>query len=260
MLGILSDDVPQLLASGDDMGLDCVPLGLPEPGHEEEWNRLMELIYAGLNTEERWDRLDKISVPPFDTIDPPRVGRDKEADDRMLAHKSSKYEKSDAEYLAALRDFPVTALLAGKCDGVSGYSIGMLFPSEDATWFRGENFKGIEWIEFDMDRAWTEFMRPAEAVEYGESLLAAAARGRCGEIVSPAPSPTFEPIRRRRFDFLLGGRRSSVSSRLLPTPAESPPTPEQKAAQIAAEIKLLEASGRWYVFWGSRGHPIWAYY
>ena len=27
------------------MGLDLIPMGRPKPGHEEEWQRLMETLY-----------------------------------------------------------------------------------------------------------------------------------------------------------------------------------------------------------------------
>jgi hypothetical protein len=26
------------------------------------------------------------------------------------------------------------------------------------------------------------------------------------------------------------------------------------------QIEILDIAGRWYVYWGERGHPIWGYF
>ena len=68
-------------------------------------------------------------------------------------------------------------------------------------------------------------MPPAEAAAYGKRLLALSA----GEPQNQA---------RKRF-FSFGKSREE-------------PVEEQR--------KILEAAGRWYIYWGERGHPISAYY
>jgi hypothetical protein len=77
------------------MGLDWNPIGKPKPGHEEEFDRLFDMLKEGappkpslisrmfsgtpkVDPEERW--LD-IQITPYETLGTPRVGRDEAAED-----------------------------------------------------------------------------------------------------------------------------------------------------------------------------------
>ena len=76
------------------------------------------------------------------------------------------------------------------------------------------------------DAAWGHKM-PDEAIAYGRALLAAA------------DAPEASPVERRRtFRDLFRAKKS----------AESLP--------LAEQLDIVRAAGRWFVFWGQRGHPI----
>ena len=62
------------------MGLDLIPMGRPKPGHEEEWQRLMQPLYEDREEiEGAAERRLEISEPSYATAGAPRVGEDEEA-------------------------------------------------------------------------------------------------------------------------------------------------------------------------------------
>ena len=91
-------------------------------------------------------------------------------------------------------------------------------------------------------------MPPEEAVEYGQALLASAENP---WVEPPPPPPPPPPPREPGFlDRLLGNAPPE------PEPPEPPPTEED----VEEMRNILRAAGRWYIFWGERGHPINAWY
>ena len=119
-----------------------------------------------------------------------------------------------------------------KCDGVPIYSHGGLYHGVDETSFRGEFLKSCTNVidKRLLDAAW-EHKLPEAAIAYGRALLAVA------DEAETAPRPAH-----RNFLSRLGLVRS----------AEPVPLPEQ--------LDIVRAAGRWFVFWGERGHPIRAYF
>jgi hypothetical protein len=208
------------------MGLDLVPLGRAKPGHEEEWERLMRQLYKGeAESEAAFERRNEISILPYEAVGAPRVGSDAAADRWMLQQRPADSSMTDDEWLAEYKGHYVVRLAT--CDGVPNYSNGGMYEGIDETCFRGEFLKFCTAFldKQALEAAWTDRMPPADAVAYGRKLLALSA--------AEAQNQT-----RKRF-FSFGKSREE-------------PVEEQR--------KILDAAGRWYIYWGERGHPIAAYY
>jgi hypothetical protein len=105
-------------------------------------------------------------------------------------------------------------------------------PGVDETSFRGAFLKSCRNVidKRLLEAAW-EHKLPEAAIEYGRALLAAA-----------DAAETSPRIAHRNFLLRLGLVKS----------AEPPPLPEQ--------LDIVRAAGRWFIFWGERGHPIRAYF
>lgn len=222
-------------------------MGRAKPEHAEEWAALIEKFCERSLDDKDRDRLDEISVPAYECVGAPCVGRDKAADDYALTRKPKDSQESDAEFLVRMEGYYALELVRN-CDGVPKYSMGALSPAVDQTSFRGKALEFCDPILGDLgELAWSN-MRPAEAVAYGEKLLAAAQRARRGEVKLEAPPPE-EPVRKRRLFGLLP-----------PKPAREAERPETGGASLEVQIDIVECAGRWYLYWGRAGHPIWAYY
>ena len=232
------------------MGLDVYPLGKAKPGHEEEWERLMRTLYEDREeSEEDAKRRVEISDGPFEAVGAPRVGHDEEANAWILERKNPDSTLSDAEYIERDKGYYVLELLVGKCDGVPRYSHGSINDELDETSFRGKFLEFCEGLLEDdllLYRAWTRCMPPGDAVQYGRDLLASADNPWVEPPAPPPPSPP-EP----GFLGRLLGRKASE-----PEPPEPPATEEE----IEEARNILRAAGRWYIFWGERGHPINAWF
>lgn len=214
------------------MGLDLIPIGKAKRGSEQAWDKAMETLYQGKpeSGEQLAARLS-VSILPYETIDAPRVGESKQADDWMLANRDAENSKlSDGEYLELNKGFYVVDLLLGQCDGVPGYSNGGAYEGVDSTSFRGAFLElCVNYLDSQsISRAFTTVMRPDEAVAYGEFLSQIASQNKVIEPKKP----------------FLGG----IFSR------------KPAALEKAEQIEILKAAAKWYVFWGKRGHPIWAYF
>ena len=221
------------------MGLDLVPLGKAKPGHEAEWANLMKVLYDGAHEGKRAaERRDEISIKAYEAVGAPRVGFDAEADAWAIARKDPARRVTDAQLIEHMRGYFVVDLMRGKCDGVPQYTNGGLYDGIDETSFRGAFLESCEDLlgEGLLGDAWTEVMRPEEAVDYGKRLLAAAE-------AADAANP---------------GR----PKRSAPPPSEDDEADSRDVADMTLDekIEILRAAGRWYVFWGERGHPIAAWF
>ena len=233
------------------MGLDLIPMGRPKPGHEEEWQRLMQPLYEDREeTDGAAERRLEISESSYATAGAPRVGEDEEANDWYRGHFRKPEGLTDAEFFEEAKGYYVLDLVVGKCDGVPIYSHGDLYDGVDKTSFRGkflEFCKDLLEDEMLLYRAWTSVMPPEEAVEYGQALLASAEN----PWVEPPPPPPPPPPPEPGFVDRLLGRKTPE-----PEPPEPPPTEED----VEEMRNILRAAGRWYIFWGERGHPINAWF
>jgi hypothetical protein len=175
-------------------------------------------------------RFAEISIPAHERLDAPRVGQDAAANDWLLKAQGA---TTPDEVSAALRHFEgyyVVALVA--CDGVPKYSHGGLYDGVDETSFRGSALDLCgDVLDRDLiEKAWNHKF-PEVAVEYGQLLLAAAE-------AATARGPALSTPPKKGLLARLGLARPTVEE----------PFEEQ--------LRIVEAAGRWFVFWGERGHAI----
>ncbi len=221
------------------MGLDVFPAGRPKPGQEARWVELMQKLYDGdKESEAEAERRLEISVAPYDDVGAPSVGVDSAADAWLLAQPGRDPSKSDAQLLEEMRGYRVLALLRGNCDGIPNFTHAGMYGGVDDTSFRGSFLEACEdLVGGDLvSMAWTDCMRPDEAVDYGKQLLDAADRA-----AAAGPPPPKPPARS-----WWGGKPKAEAR------AQGPSFEEQ--------LEILRTAGRWYIFWGTRGHPIQAWY
>lgn len=224
------------------MGLDCIPMGKAMTGHEAEWQGLMDKLYADEELpEEHRERLIEISLHPYQNAGAPVVGTDPEADAWVIENKAEDNELSDDEFVEEMKGYCVLDLVPDTCPGLPRYTHSGLYDEVDATSFRGAFLNDCEDIIGNeaLVRAWTNVMPPQDAIEYGNLLLEAARNARENGV--PAPE---------KQGGLLGRLKGLTGSK----------TDDENDTPLEDKIDILEAAGNWYVFWGERGHPIWAYY
>jgi hypothetical protein len=215
------------------MGLDLVVEGSPKPGFEEEWRRLLKRSFAGEELSEGdTARFQEISIPAYLKLDAPQVGRDDIANEWILKRRNPKTVEEGAKVLQEFDGYFVIRLV--KCDGVPKYSNGGEYEGADETSFRGSFFNDCEGVlsnELLYD-AWNHKM-PEQAVEYGNALLSAADAAERGE----------KPVRRKSFLQGLGLRKQ-----------------REPDMTFEEQLDVVRAAGRWYIFWGERGHAIRAWF
>jgi hypothetical protein len=230
---------------GRNMGLDLLAMGCAKPGQEAEWEKLMATLYnGGEESEEAAARRLQISVAAYETVGAPQVGKDPEADAWMLAGKGPESPLSDAEFLEMNKGYYVLDLVEN-CDGVPRYSHGGLYEGVDGTSFRGAFLADCTRLLAPalLSRAWEDVLSPADAIDYSRKLLACA---ESDSLIEPEEPPA--PKKRGLWSRVFGRRQAEPPVR----DATDIPLEEQRA--------ILRAAGRWYRFWGERGHPIRAHY
>src|SRR5689334_6629869 len=122
------------------MGLDLVVEGCAKPGQEREWRRLLERGFAGEDlSEAEVSRFREISIPGYERVDAPRVGRDDRANQWILEARAAKTPEEAAVVLKEFDGYYVVRLV--ECDGIPKYSHGGLYEGVDETSFRGSFLK-----------------------------------------------------------------------------------------------------------------------
>lgn len=214
------------------MGLDLVVEGCAKPGYEHEWRRLLERSFADEQlAEAEIARFREICIPGHERIGAPRVGHDANANEWIVESRKAKTPEDVAAALKEFEGFYVVRLV--DCDGVPKYSHGGLYDGSDETSFRGQFLNDCQDVLSKdlLDDAWNHKF-PEAAVAYGKALLAAA------QTAESAGRP---------------GKRRSFLSRL-GLCKEPEPVP------IAEQLDIVRAAGRWFIFWGERGHAIRAWF
>jgi len=215
------------------VGLDLIVEGCAKPGHEREWRDLLKRSFGDKElSEAEVARFREISIPGFERIGAPCVGRDSAADQWILEARKAKTPEDAA---AVLKEFEgYYAVRLAECDGVPKYSHGGLYEGADETSFRGAFLNQCPDVLSKnlLNEAWNHKF-PDEAVAYGKALLAAA------EIAEAFGKP---PKRHRTLLSRLGLAK------------------EREPVAIAEQLDIVRAAGRWFVFWGQRGHPIRAWF
>ena len=211
------------------MGLDLVVESCAKPGYEMEWRRLLERSFADEKlSEAEIAHFNEISVPAYQRIGAPQVGRDSAANQWILDARKANTPEEVAAVLKKFDGYYVVRLV--KCDGVPMYSHGGLYEGADETSFRGAFLKDCQDVlsKALLEDAWNHKF-PEQAVAYGKRLLAAADTAEAG---SRVPTP----------------RRTLLSRLGL--------SKEREPVPIADQLGIVRSAGRWFVFWGERGHAI----
>lgn len=212
------------------MGLDLCVEGKAMPGHETEWEVLIRRFFAGEEpTDADRERFQAISQPAYASLGAPRVGFDPGADDWIADKAAGRMTRDQA--IAEYHGYHVLALVV--CDGLPKYTHAGLYEGVDETSFRGAFLSDCSSILTKaMIDAASEHRMPDDAVAYGEALLAAADEARQHKVGSPRKQPFWRG--------LIGKQPEAVA--------------------LDDQLDIVETAGRWFVFWGSRGHPIHAYF
>ena len=215
------------------MGLDLVVEGRAKPGHEDEWRELLKRSFADKElSEAEVARFGGISSPGYERIGAPRVGYDNAANQRILKVQNAKTPEETAAVLKKFEGYYVVRLV--DCDGVPKYSHGGLYEGADETSLRGAFLKDCpDVLSKDLLNEAGNHKFPEEAVAYGKALLAAA---EAAEVGGRAPK-----------------QRPTLLSRL-------GLAKEPEPVAIAEQLDIVRAAGRWFIFWGERGHPIRAWF
>jgi hypothetical protein len=215
------------------VGLDLVVEGCAKPGHEPEWRRLLERSFFGQDLSEAdIARFQEINIPGYVRIGAPRVGFDSAADAWIIEARKAKTPEDVAAVLKEFHGYHVVRLV--QCDGVPNYSSGGLYDGVDETSFRGAFLNDCRDVLSNdlLNEAWNSKL-PEAAIRYGEALLAAAD---AAETAGVAGKP----------------RRTILSLVGLAKAAEPVP--------VAEQFDIVRAAGRWFIFWGQRGHAIRAWF
>ena len=217
------------------MGLDLVVEGCAKPGHEAEWRRLLQRSFADEElSETEITRFQEISIPGYQRIGAPRVGQDSAANEWIVKQRGAKTPEEAAAVLKEYDGYYVLRLV--DCDGVPKYSSGGLYDGADEASFRGSFFNDCEALlgkKLFRD-AWNNKL-PEEAIAYGRALLVTAD---AVEKAGVAPKP-------RRGLFSRLGLSKDRRRQEIP---------------LSEQLAIVRSAGRWYVFWGERGHPIRAWF
>lgn len=218
------------------MGLDLILEGSAKAGHEAEWLQLLERSFSSSSTpggdlsDAEFARFDEISIPAYTRIGAPRVGTDAAADAWIIEAKRAQTPEDVAQILREFDGYYVLRLC--ECDGIPAYSNAGFYEGIDETSFRGAFLEDCRDVISQplLEAAW-ENKLPEAAIDYGKALLAAA---------NAAEGPS-APVRK--------GLLSRFNLRKSP---DRLPLPEQ--------LDIVRAAGRWFIFWGERGHPVRAYF
>ena len=217
------------------MCLDLVVESCAKPGHEAEWRRILKRAFAEQElSPAETARFNDISIPGDQRIGAPRVGFDKAAEAWITQARQARTPEEVAGVLAEFHGYYVLRL--APCDGVPEYSNACCYDGTDETSFRGAFLKDCTDVLSKALRndAWNSKF-PEDAIAYGQALLAAAD---AAEKAGPAPKP-----------------RSTLLSRIgVMRPSTAQPVP------LADQLAITRAAGRWFIFWGGRGHAIRAWF
>jgi hypothetical protein len=216
------------------VGLDLLVEGCAKPGHEGEWRELLERIFSNKElSEAEVARFQEVSIPGYERIGAPRVGHDSAANQWILKARDAKTPEEMAAVLNEFEGYHVVQLV--ECDGVPRFSHGGMYDGVDETSFRGAFLGACQTVlgKDLIDGAWDHKL-PEQAVAYGRALLAAADAAEADGMFA-------------------AGHRKSLLSRL-------GLTKEPESIPVAEQFDIVRAAGRWFIFWGERGHSIRAWF
>jgi hypothetical protein len=213
------------------MSLDLVVGACAKPGHEDEWRQILQNDFAGQLTKAEAARFEEISIAPYLRIEAPRVGFDDAANAWIIEAKKATTPEQAAEVIKAFHGYRALRLV--ECDGISRYSSSRVSNAVDETSFCGAFLDDCpDVLERGLLKTASSDMWPAEAVAYGEALLAAADRAE--------------------------GRNAPIALKGLRWLLDKAGLNKTKSPDMTLEqqLDIVRAAGRWYAFWGENGHYI----
>lgn len=214
------------------MGLDLMPMGKPKPGFESDFLLFLEKKRQGTELNEaEVERFQANTIPPYETLNAPRVGFDAAANDWIVESRRTAGGNSLVAQIISENNGYFVLQLLKSCDGVPEFSNGGLYEGVDRTSFRGSFLDDCsDYLAREViAEAWEPIKNPAAAVTFGSQLLEFA--------YSP---PT---IVKPKSTFLnrMFGQKIAPSS-------------------LQQQVEILKQAGKWYIFWGNRGHHIEAWF
>jgi len=208
------------------MGLDWNPANKAKDGYEEEFKKIAKKLTKGVlwGQKKLENRFDEISVPAFESLDAPTIGKDEEALKWLRdQYDASEKEVSFEEVLNQYQGYKVFQLVLD-CPGVPFYSNGP-FGYVESYSFRGQFLNDCEEIigKKLLEEAY-EYHTAEELIAYGKELLNKAER------------------------------YAKEHNRTIP---KEPPEDDES---IEALLHIVKSAGEWAVFWGEKGHGLEAYF
>jgi len=225
------------------MGLDLTVEAAAKPGHEAEWR---SIIGRSFKDEDLSDaeiaQFQEISIAGYANVGAPRVGFDAAADAWIVKVRGAETPEAVAQVLKEFHGNYALPLVT--CDGLPRYTHANLYEGVDETSFRGAFLKTCTDVLTgeQIADAW-EHKFPEDAMRYGHALLAAADRAEADG--PPPPRPPKPELKKRGFLAGLLGKQ---------------PVAEPEPEAWDEQLNIVRAAGRWYVFWGERGHAIRAFF
>jgi hypothetical protein len=225
------------------MGLDLNAEPAAKPGYEAEWRGIIERSFRNERlSDAEIARFQEISIESYENVGAPRVGFDAAADAWIIDAQGATTPAEQARVLDHFRGHYALPLV--KCDGLPLYTHANLYEGVDETSFRGEFLRLCTDIVGDnrIAEAWDHKL-PDDAVRYGRALLAAADHAEAG-----GPPPPKAPM--------AAPEKKGLLARIF---GKAPPV-EPDPVAWDEQLRIVRAAGRWYIFWGERGHPIRAFF
>jgi hypothetical protein len=208
------------------MGLDWNPANKAKDGFEEEFEKVKGKLIKGVlwGQKKLEQRFDEISVPAFQAIEAPIVGKDQEADEWLR----DKYETSDSdasfdEVFKGYIGYKVFQLITN-CPGIPLYSNGAFGYVEPYS-FRAqflidcENIIGKQLLE----KAY-EHHTAGDLIKYGNELLSSA--------------------------------NTYAADNAFVIPNEAP----EDEKSIESLLHIVKSAAEWAIFWGGKGHGLEPYF
>ncbi len=205
------------------MGLDWLPGNKPKPGFEREFEQVFRRaneLDGGAERDALLARFMEISLPAYESLGAPQVGRS-EAADRWAKelYVENQPDMTEEQFLQELQDYYVLDLVPD-CDGLPRYS-NAPFGYVEAYSFRAEFLTDcIEIIGERLLESAYRNMTATELRDYAQNLIESAE----------------SYARRQGLD--INGLN-----------AEDPESDE-------ARLDVVVAAARWCQFWAERGHLL----